>query len=442
VTRPVGYLRVSSREQIEGFSLDAQERAIRAYCASKGWDEPVFYSDQGVSGFSDITAKRPAFSAMLDAAEAGRYDVVVVHKLDRFARSITTTLRELHRLERNKIAFGSVSEGIDFTTPIGRVILATLAAFAEYYSRNLSTEVRKGIVEKREQGEHVGGIPWGALRRDGKLRVDPAHAETLALLLELARDRSPQAVATELNRRAIPPPRTGAWWPETVRGIVRHGAWLADQPDPWPGRWREAAKRPALPRFADPQKKARELSGLLRCACGSSMQYSRTWTRPDGSTGYSVRCRRRAHQGGFAYCPGGRHTNAEEYIRQVEAAFFALPNLADHPRLPGGTGVAAREEIGRRRRSLVLALAEGLPAEQYYRRKAALDREEALLPPVDGQFVGLLEEIQVAQDGWGRLTPAQKNTVWRILFEKVVARGATAEVVPGRALAALLAALG
>jgi hypothetical protein len=297
-------------------------------------------------------------------------------------------------------------------------------------------------VEKREQGEHVGGIPWGALRRDGKLAIDPAHAKTLALLLELARDRSPQAVATELNRRAIPPPRTGAWWPETVRGIVRHGAWLADQPDPWPARWREAAKRPALPRFADPTRKARELSGLLRCACGGSMQYSRAWTRPDGSTGYTVRCRRRAHHGDGAYCPGGRHTNADEYTRQVEAAFFALPNLADHPRLPGGTGVAAREEIGRRRRSLVLALAEGLPAEQYYRRKAALDREEALLPPVDGQFVGLLEEIQVAQDGWGRFTPAQKNTVWRILFEKVVARGATAEVVPGKALAALLAALG
>lgn len=444
MTRPAAYIRVSAREQVEGYSLDAQIRAIEAHCAAHGWSPPAIYADEGRSAYTDVTEKRPQFAAMLDAAEAGRHDVVIVHKLDRFARSLMVTLRELQRLEQNRVGFVSLSESMDFTTPIGRVILATLAAFAEYYSRNLSTEVKKGIVEKREQGEHVGGIPWGALRRDGKLRIDPAHAETLALLLELARDRSPQAVATELNRREIPPPRTGAWWPETVRGIVRHGAWLAEQPDPWPGRWREAAKRPALPRFADPTRKARELSGLLRCACGGSMQYSRAWTRPDGSTGYTVRCRRRAHHGGFAYCPGGRHTNAEEYIRQVEAAFFALPNLADHPRLPGGTGVAAREEIGRRRQSLVLALAEGLPADQYYRRKAELDREEALLPPVDGQFVGLLEEIQVAQDGWraGRLTPAQKNAIWRELFDRVVARGATAEVVPGRALAALLAALG
>jgi DNA invertase Pin-like site-specific DNA recombinase len=440
--RPACYCRVSSKEQVEGYSLDAQVRAIEAHCAAHGWPSPAIYADEGRSAYTDVTEKRPQFAAMLDAAEAGQHDVVIVHKLDRFARSLMVTLRELKRLEEHRVGFVSLSESMDFTTPIGRVILATLAAFAEYYSRNLSTEVRKGIMEKREQGEHVGGIPWGALRREGKLAIDPAHAETLALLLELARDRSPQAVATELNRRAIPPPRTAAWWPETVRGIVRHGAWLAEQPEPWPARWREAAKRPPLPRFADPSRKARELSGLLRCACGGSMQYSRTWTRPDGSTGYSVRCRRRAHQGGFAYCPGGRHTNADEYTRQVESAFFALPNMADFRRLPGGEGAAERAQIGQRRQSLVLALAEGLPSEEYYRRKADLDREEALLPPTGGQLVGLLQEIQIAQDGWGALGPAQKNAIWRLLFEKVVARGATAEVVPSKALAALLAALG
>lgn len=441
MSKPAGYIRVSHKEQIEGYSLDAQIRALEAHCAARGWPPPAIYADEGRSAYTDVTAKRPQFSAMLDAAEAGQHDTIIVHKLDRFARSIIVTLRELQRLERSRVAFVSVSEQIDFTTPIGRVILATLAAFAEYYSRNLSTEVKKGIVEKREQGQHVGGIPWGALRVEGKLTLDPACADTLALILELARDRSPQAVAVELNRREIPPPRTGAWWPETIRGIVRRGSWLATQPDPWPGRWRDAAARPPLPRFANPAKNARELSGILRCACGGAMQYSRPWTRPDGTVGLTVRCRRRAYSGDATYCPGGRHTNADEYVRQVEAWFFALPNMADRPRLPGGHGAADRAAIGTRRQSLVLALAEGLPADEYYRRKAALDREEALLPPLDGRYVGLLEEIGAAQAAWGRLSPADRNAVWRLLIQAVIAEGTKATVVPSRALAALLDAL-
>ncbi len=378
---------------------------------------------------------------MLDHAEAGQHDVVIVHKLDRFARSLSTTLRELHRLEQSGVAFVSISEDMNFATPIGRVILATLAAFAEYYSRNLATEVRKGIIEKREQGQHVGGIPWGALRVDGKLTLDPASADTLALILALARDHSPQAVAGELNRRGIAPPRTGSWWPETIRGVVRRGSWLARQPDPWPQRWREAASRPPLPRFASPIKQSRELTGLLRCSCGSAMQYCNTWTRPDGSKAMTVRCRQRSYRGEKKDCPGGRHAGADDYVRQTEAWFLALPNLRHLAQIPGGHGAEDRALIGARRQSLVLALAEGLPVDEYYRRKAALDREEALLPPLDGQYIGLLTEIDAAQQGWGRMSPADRNAVWRLLIERIVATGRASEVVPSKALVSLLAAL-
>ena len=104
------------------------------------------------------------------------------------------------------MAFASVHEQLDFTTPIGRVVLTMLAAFAQYYSDNLSTEVKKGLQEKKRQGQFVGRPGFGARRVNGYLTVDPARADDLRQALELAALYSPDAAAAELDRRGIRPP--------------------------------------------------------------------------------------------------------------------------------------------------------------------------------------------------------------------------------------------
>ncbi len=151
-TRAAVYHRVSSEEQVEGYSLDAQQRATAAYCLAHGWTLVHEYRDEGKSAWTDDLAKRPSFAKMVADAEAGLIDVVVVHKLDRFSRNLMTTLETLQRLEACGVGFVSISESMDFTTPIGKVILATLGAFAEYYSANLSAETRKGKRERKQQG--------------------------------------------------------------------------------------------------------------------------------------------------------------------------------------------------------------------------------------------------------------------------------------------------
>src|ERR671913_1009582 len=155
------YERVSSEEQVEGYSLDAQDRAGRLYCEAHGWEIANVYRDEGRSARTDDLTKRPEFQRMLADAETGMIDVVVVHKLDRFARNLRVTLETLERLERSGVGFVSISEQMDFTTPIGKVILATLAAFAQYYSDNLATEVRKGKGERKKQGLYNGLLPFG-----------------------------------------------------------------------------------------------------------------------------------------------------------------------------------------------------------------------------------------------------------------------------------------
>ena len=146
------YLRVSSEEQVEGFSLDAQRRALREFCDGKGWVVAEEYADEGRSARSDQLEKRPAFKRLMEDVEAGLLHVVVVHKLDRFARNIRVTFEQFEVLRRHDVAFVSLSEQMDFSSPIGKVILATLAAFAQYYSDNLSHETKKGKAERKAQG--------------------------------------------------------------------------------------------------------------------------------------------------------------------------------------------------------------------------------------------------------------------------------------------------
>lgn len=86
-TKP-GQFHVSSEEQVEGYSLDTQQRAISHYCQAQGWTLAGEYRDEGRSGRTEDLSKRSQFVAMLEDAEAGVFDVIVVHKLDRFARNI------------------------------------------------------------------------------------------------------------------------------------------------------------------------------------------------------------------------------------------------------------------------------------------------------------------------------------------------------------------
>ncbi len=76
--RAVAYIRVSSADQVEGHSLDAQERRIRDYCRLKGWDLQAIYREEGKSAHVDTIAKRPQFQLLLEDARRGKFDAVVV----------------------------------------------------------------------------------------------------------------------------------------------------------------------------------------------------------------------------------------------------------------------------------------------------------------------------------------------------------------------------
>lgn len=215
--KAAAYARVSTADQVDGFSLAAQLRAIRAHCDAQGWTLTE-YTDEGVSASKESAAHRPAFKRLMDDVDARRVDVVIVHKLDRFSRNLTVTLQSLARIDRAGAAFVSVVEHIDMATPMGRLMLKMMASFAEFYSDNLASEVSKGRAERARQGLWNGDLPFG-YRSTGDPRQPPVIVPAEAALVREAFERyasgtvSAHAIASWLNEQGARP--------RSKRGLTR-----------------------------------------------------------------------------------------------------------------------------------------------------------------------------------------------------------------------------
>ncbi len=162
VLRAVGYRRVSMREQVDGFSLDAQKTNICQYVESQGWEFVDLYTDAGISAKKD--SHRPDLARLMKDAEAHRFDVIIVDKVDRFYRHLRGLLGALDQLNNWNIAFVSVQERLDFTTIWGKLTLTVLGTLAEIYIDNLRQETRKGKLQRARDGNWNGNIPYGYCR--------------------------------------------------------------------------------------------------------------------------------------------------------------------------------------------------------------------------------------------------------------------------------------
>lgn len=180
--RALGYVRVSTGEQAkEGFSLDVQEKRVRAYCEAKGWDLVRIYRDEGVSAKS---LDRPALHELFGALKAKEADALVVMKLDRLTRS----MRDLQGLiedcfRRDGIVFVSVDETLDTSTANGRMVTNVLGTLAAWEREVICERTKAALDHKATLGEWRGRIPFGfKVGADGKLIEDADAMKTIAAI--------------------------------------------------------------------------------------------------------------------------------------------------------------------------------------------------------------------------------------------------------------------
>lgn len=198
--RAVAYARYSSEMQREE-SVDAQLRAIRKYCDDNGYVLVDEYVDRA---FSAKTDKRPNFQKMIKDSSKGNFDAIIVHKLDRFARKKYDSAYYKHILEENDIKLISVIENFQ-DTPESVILESTIEGMNEYYSLNLSREVRKGLYENALACKVTGGPPalgYAVDRTTQKYVINEYEAEAVKLIFKMYLEgNSYGEIIGELNRR-------------------------------------------------------------------------------------------------------------------------------------------------------------------------------------------------------------------------------------------------
>ena len=133
-----------------------QLRELREFVERRGWQIAGEYVDRGVSGSKD---RRPALDQMITAAQSRKFDVLLVWKLDRFARSLKHLVNALAEFEALGIAFVSLRDNLDLTTPAGRLMFQIIGAMAEFERALIQERVRAGLRNAKSKGVRLGRPP-------------------------------------------------------------------------------------------------------------------------------------------------------------------------------------------------------------------------------------------------------------------------------------------
>jgi DNA invertase Pin-like site-specific DNA recombinase len=143
------YGRVSTAEQ----STVMQLEELRAFCVRRGWDVVEEFTDTGVSGSRE---SRPALNRLLAGAKRRQFDTVLVYRYDRFARSLRQLVNALAEFDALGIHFVSLHEGVDTSTPNGRLVFGIFASIAEFERELIRGRVRSGIAAAKARGIRLG----------------------------------------------------------------------------------------------------------------------------------------------------------------------------------------------------------------------------------------------------------------------------------------------
>jgi len=148
IRRAAIYTRVSTTDQ----TTENQALELRRYVSHRGW-QATEYADVGVSGTKE---RRPALDRLIADGRRRRFDVLVCWRLDRLGRSLRHLIILLEELQALGIDFVSLAEGIDATTPAGKLQMHILGAIAEFERARIAERVRAGLERARRHGTRLG----------------------------------------------------------------------------------------------------------------------------------------------------------------------------------------------------------------------------------------------------------------------------------------------
>ena len=198
------YIRVSTEDQAkEGYSLEVQREYLESFATQESYEIFKVYCDDGISAYS---TRRPALQHLLADAKAKRFELVLVHKIDRFSRNLKDLLMLVDELSSYGVAFKSAAEPFDTTTSAGKLMFQQLGSFAEFERNRIAERVFPGMMKGVQQGNWQGArfAPFGyTYNKDNKLlEVEEREANIVKLIYTMyISGKSTHDIAAYLDRK-------------------------------------------------------------------------------------------------------------------------------------------------------------------------------------------------------------------------------------------------
>jgi site-specific DNA recombinase len=310
------YMRVSSEEQREKATIETQDGFLKEYCKLYGHEIAAVYKDEAISGTVPM-GERPEGRRLLADAATGKFDTVLVYRLDRIGRKLLVVVDAHDRLEGAGVSLKSATEPIDTSTPAGRMYFQLLASFGEYEKETINERTRDGKNRAYRNGVQPGVIPYGYdLAADGYFVVVEEEAAIVRdIIRNIAGGATLFAEAKRLNLQGIPSPgkkyrgrerqHGTTWTPMAIGRIAGRRAYAGthvihsstgeiarEVPAIIPGELQETV----IERLKDNKRysggrRVRKylLRGLIRCAkCG--WRYSGVARKRDGRYHFKYTC--------------------------------------------------------------------------------------------------------------------------------------------------------
>ena len=224
------YRRISTDEAHQPYSLEAQEQRLRAYIESQpDWHLVRTFTDQA----SGATTERPDLQRALTEARAHRYDLLLVYRVDRFARSVRGLATLLEQLDAAGVAFRSATEPFDTTTAAGRMMVQMLGVFAEFERATIIDRVIAGMERKAARGEwRSGSRPFGYTigHASGHLQIHPDEAPLVRVIFDLYTKKhlGARSIGNWLTERGHRTKAGRPWNMPAVLTVLRNRAYLGE----------------------------------------------------------------------------------------------------------------------------------------------------------------------------------------------------------------------
>ena len=436
--------RVGRRRGDSFISPDVQREAIEGWARFKDAEILQVHTDLDQSG---SRLERPGIARIMARIEAGETEGMVVAKLDRFARSLTGALETIRQLDEAGAVLVSVAEGLDPTTPAGKMMLRLMLTMAEFEL----DRVRENWNESRRRAVARGAgplstVPTGYLRRpDGRIGLDPELAQHVAegFRMRAAYRSWPEIIEYFAENSVASPLGTTVWSQSSLLNLFRNRAYLgeaasgeyvnrtAHEPLIDRATWELAQRTRTLAslRSAHPAM----LSGLLRCqGCRHPMkaggrlarsgEFRHLYCCAGGDRAGACEPRRSmpaktiepyVEERFFELYEGApqRHRARRQQIAAAEAALSAAEARLDATTTPAASKLAGRLLDSAREELVGLARSRLLPAPAALRRRwgslPAIERRRCLALVIDAVFLrpdrgrGLADRVLVLPFGSG-----------------------------------------